>query len=371
MKIFKDIDINQPSTPYFQVGVTQRIRFAMATLQEKPGLLKKIFENMKFDREAKVDCTFLSAYETDGYKRSLKLGLGRRFNITNWRENSIWNDDLECTCLYTTITNVSTDSLYSYILAFSRGYQRELYSCFYNKEYLIYVNGDVLDIVSSENNIAGLKNTFNKKYDRYHEEKDIEGGGGYINIATVYSEDKDMKENLLAFLDFFYTKENKGLRVTYSTDMDGEEWVEESVLDNRGVLDLLSNYYLTIEMPGKDLGIEGEELTITITEEIDFYGFLVNMRWEDVCQSDVNEVQETFIEILKHFYSVSNYDYALIGHELDIEIAPKRFKTIVEEADYFPVAIVGEDSKLHIYKGSCKMDGISEQDRSYEVVNVK
>ncbi|WP_223493565.1 Imm64 family immunity protein [Sutcliffiella horikoshii] len=180
-----------------------------------------------------------------------------------------------------------------------------------------------------------------------------------------------MKEYLLAFLDFFYTEENKGLKVTYSTDVDGEEWVEERVLSNRGVLDLLSNYYLTIEMPGKDLGIEGEKLTITITEEIDFYGFLVNMRLVGVCQSDLNEVQETFIEILKHCYSVSNYDYALIGHELDIEIAPKRFKTIVEEADYFPVAIVGEKSKLHIYKGSCKMDGITKQDRSYEVVDVK
>lgn len=370
MKIFENIDINHPSTPYFQVGVSQRIRFAMTTLQENPGLLKKIFENMRLDRETKVNCTFLSAYETDGYKRRIKLGLGKKFNITNWRENSVWNEDLECTCFYTTIANVSTDSLYSYILAFSRGYQRELNICFYNKDYLLYVNGDVLDIVSSENNIASLKNTFNKEYDRYHEEEGIEGGGGYINIATIYSKNKDMKENLLAFLGFFNTEGNKGLKVTYSTDMDGEEWVEESVFDNRGVLDLLSNYYLTIEMPGKELGIEGEKLTITITEEIDFYGFLVNMRWVGVCQSDLNEVQETFIETLKHFYSVSNYDYALIGHELDIDIAPKRLKAIIEEADYFPVAIVGEGLKLHIYKGSCKIDGITEQERSYEVVDV-
>ncbi|WP_404469554.1 Imm64 family immunity protein [Sutcliffiella horikoshii] len=363
MEIFKNININHPMTPYFQVGVSKRIRFAMTTLQENPGLLKKIFANMMFDRETVVDCTFLSAYETGGYKRSIKLGLGRRFNITNWRESSVWNEDLECTCFYTTIKNISTDRLYSYILAFSRGYQRDLYICFYNKDYLLYANGDVLDIVSSENKIASLKNTFDEKYDRYHEE-DTERSGGYINIATVYSKNKNMEDNLLAFLNFFNPKEKGGMMVTYSTDLAGENWVEENGLENYEVLELLTNHYLTIKMPGKGLGIEGEEIIITVTEETNFYGFLVNIRWEDICQSDVNKVQETFIEILKHFYYVSNYDYALIGHELDIEISPQRFKTIVEEADYFPVAIVGEDSKLHIYKGSCKMDGITKQNRS-------
>ncbi|MCM3618374.1 Imm64 family immunity protein [Sutcliffiella horikoshii] len=367
LRIFNNIDINHPSTPYFQVEASERVRFAMTTLQKKPGLLKQIFKNMKFVSETKVDCTVLSAYEIGEIKRDIKLNLARRFDITNWKEIKIWNDDQECMRFYTTITKLSAVSLYKYILAFYSGHQRELNICFYNDEYLLYANGDVLDIVSSKNNIANLKDTFEAEYDRYHEE---EGSGGYINIATVYSKDNDIKESLLAFLDYFVGQGSNVLKVRYSKDIDGEDWVEQELLGNHEALDILSYHYITFEISGKTLDLENSELMVSITQESEYYGFLINMKWDEVNRYDIEQATEIFIDSFKRFYLKSIYDYALIGHELEVEIPPEEFRQLIRETVIFPIAIVGEDSKLHIYKGSFGIDGISEQNGSYEVVDV-
>ncbi|TYS58485.1 hypothetical protein FZC74_11795 [Sutcliffiella horikoshii] len=171
LKTYKDIDIANPAPPYFQVDDSQRIRFGWTVLEENPGMLKRIFESLKLEKQIAVDCTFLSAYESEGFKRKETLHLGRKFVITNWKENKIWSDDLECTCVYTTITNLTSESLYRYMLALMRGYQRQLHICFYNETYLLYTSSDVLDIVSTESNISILKEVFKEYYDKYHEEE--------------------------------------------------------------------------------------------------------------------------------------------------------------------------------------------------------
>ncbi|MCA1318354.1 phosphatase [Bacillus tianshenii] len=176
LKIFHDIDITDPAPPYFQVDESRRIRFCLTVLEKNPGLLKKIFKGLELESHTKLDCTFISAYESDGIEQKEKLHLGRRFAITNWKESRIWNDDLECTCVYTTITNLSASNLYNYMIALMRGHQRQLYICFYNEAYLLYESSDVLDILSSETNIRSLKSLFKVHYDKYHLEYKPSGG---------------------------------------------------------------------------------------------------------------------------------------------------------------------------------------------------
>ncbi|WP_226682929.1 phosphatase [Sutcliffiella horikoshii] len=179
LKTFNDINITNPLAPYFQVGDRQRIRFGWTVLEENPGLLKEIFKSLKLEKQSKVDCTFLSAYESEGFKQKEKLHLGRKFVITNWKETKIWSDDLECTCVYTTITNLNAERLYRYMIGLMKGHERQLHICFYNETYLLYTSSDVLDIVSSESNISILKDVFREHYDKYHEE----GEGGESKVV--------------------------------------------------------------------------------------------------------------------------------------------------------------------------------------------
>jgi hypothetical protein len=69
IKTFKDIDITNPAPPYFQVNDSQRIRFGWTVLEENPGMLKRIFKSLKLEKQTKVDGTFLSAYESEGFKQ--------------------------------------------------------------------------------------------------------------------------------------------------------------------------------------------------------------------------------------------------------------------------------------------------------------
>ncbi|MEA3318619.1 MAG: hypothetical protein U9Q88_01235 [Bacillota bacterium] len=171
IKTFKDIDITNTVPPYFQVNDSQRIRFGWTVLEENPGMLKRIFKSLKLERQKKVDGTFLCAYESEGFKQKEKLHLGRKFHISNWKENKIWSDDLECICVYTTITNLSAESLFRYMIGLMRGHQKQLHICFYNEAYLLYTSSDVLDIVCSESNIILLKEVFREYYDTFYEEK--------------------------------------------------------------------------------------------------------------------------------------------------------------------------------------------------------
>ncbi len=179
LKTFKEIDITNPMAPYFQVKDSQRVRFGWTVLDENPGLLREIFNSLKLERQSTVDCTFLSAYESEGFKQKETLHLGRKFTINNWKENKIWSGDLECFCVYTRITNLTAESLYRYMIGLMKGYQRQLHICFYNEAYLLYTSSDVLDIVTSESNISILKDVFREYYDTYHEE--IKGNGGHNN----------------------------------------------------------------------------------------------------------------------------------------------------------------------------------------------
>ncbi|QFT87640.1 hypothetical protein FIU87_03160 [Bacillus sp. THAF10] len=60
-----DIDLNIGETPYFQVDNSRRARFLLSSLEDNHGLLKRIFSEV-FKGDSSVDCTFLSAYETNG-----------------------------------------------------------------------------------------------------------------------------------------------------------------------------------------------------------------------------------------------------------------------------------------------------------------
>jgi len=161
------IDFTAGITPFFQVKDSERIRFSITELQDNPGALKRVFNHL-FIWDESLESIFISGYETKHGMRREKLGLGDIFRITNWKTQKKWNDDLEAYVIYTQMSRLKSSDVYKYILKLMRG-GRHLYISFYNEEYLLYVNSDVLDIVSDESRITLLKNQFNEMYDRYYE----------------------------------------------------------------------------------------------------------------------------------------------------------------------------------------------------------
>ncbi len=162
------IDFTAGITPFFQVKDSERIRFGMAEFQHNPGSLKQVFDYM-FDWNEKLECIFISGYETDRGIQRVKLGLGNMFSITNWKNHKKWNEELSAHVIYTQVSSLKSSDIYKYFLKLMYG-GRHLYISFYNEEYLLYVNSDVLDIISDESRITLLKNQFSEMYDRYYSE---------------------------------------------------------------------------------------------------------------------------------------------------------------------------------------------------------
>ena len=77
-------------------------------------------------------------------------------------------DDLGVHVNYTHVKNLQSSDVYKYVLKLMWG-GRHLYISFYNEEYLLYVNADVMDIIPDESRIDLLKKQFSELYDRYYE----------------------------------------------------------------------------------------------------------------------------------------------------------------------------------------------------------
>ena len=161
------VDFTAGITPFFQVEDSERIRFTLTEFQDKPGSLKRVFDYL-FEWDENLESIFLSGYVTEhGIKRE-KLGLGNLFSLTNWKNYKKWNDDLGVHVNYTHVKNLKSSDVYKYVLKLMWG-GRHLYISFYNEEYLLYVNADVMDIISNESRIDLLKKQFSELYDRYYE----------------------------------------------------------------------------------------------------------------------------------------------------------------------------------------------------------
>lgn len=160
------IDFTAVITPFFQVDDSERIRFSMTDFQQYPGTLKRVFTHM-FKWDETLDCVFISGYETElGIQREC-VRLGKLIDITNWKNEKRWSDDLDAFVIYTQVNSLKTTEVYRYFLKLMQG-DNHLYICFFNKKYVVSVNTDVLDILSAESNITLLKKQLNELYDRFY-----------------------------------------------------------------------------------------------------------------------------------------------------------------------------------------------------------
>lgn len=168
-----ELDLNSGVAPFFQASTGRRARFLMDTFMNNPGLLKKVYRHLIAVND-EIDCTFISAYMAEGRKQFEYGNIGRTIKITNVKTCSFWNNELDAFMTYSTVKNVDLTDLYQYLKRSMRGVQKELYICFYNKDFFLYVNTDVMDLISTDSIVAEVKYDFASYVDkRYENSADI------------------------------------------------------------------------------------------------------------------------------------------------------------------------------------------------------
>ncbi|MCK0470383.1 Imm64 family immunity protein [Halalkalibacter sp. APA_J-10(15)] len=193
--------------------------------------------------------------------------------------------------------------------------------------------------------------------------------GGYINIAQVYIDKRDMFSNLKYTLNFLI-KEGSVIR-TIKYREDSENLIE--IKDNDDLQLPTEWNYLMIEITGEAFQIEGD-FSLTVFNENGFYGFLYDIEWEGILNdgdsSDVHLITEELLRVLIKLYNYTKYNYCLVGHELEIEIHPNELQRVIEDPDVMPVSIVEKNNLLEVYYGNYSIDGITEQEKKRKSIKI-
>ena len=196
--------------------------------------------------------------------------------------------------------------------------------------------------------------------------------GGFVNIGLVFNEKKNYIQVLKSTLEFFIQNGSELLDVKYSIDKDGESWIEKKIKGEELDELVTSGYYLTYGISGESLGVNSNKVDLTIIKEADYFGFLLNIKWDDLFPDNtekVGEITEQLVSTLITYYKSVDFSYSFIGHEIEIEMPPVEFEHVILENDCYPVAFIGRKNKrLEVHYGSLCIDGITSQVQKQEVI---
>lgn len=198
--------------------------------------------------------------------------------------------------------------------------------------------------------------------------------GGYINIALVFSDNDAIIPNLCSYLSSIIAQGSRLMKVRYSLDTDGEHWVEEDIVDDEIDLNIFSNFYPSLTLSGDAFDVRSNDVHLTPVIVNHFHGILIDIRWDDIVPrsgsiDELNVQTDRIIRCLARSYFSTPYSYAVVGHELDVEIAPEDFELKIGRSGVFPLALRGDKSVLHVYRGSFHLDGLTPQTMRQEIIH--
>ncbi|WP_302052080.1 Imm64 family immunity protein [Bacillus pumilus] len=173
--------------------------------------------------------------------------------------------------------------------------------------------------------------------------------------------------NFHRLTDYLITKGISMSKVKFSHGSDGEVWSELDVEENKIKNRYLEGNYTEFELSGSKLN----DMTINIQKETGYVGFVISLKWTEVVSHEVIHLQQGIIRCLVDLYHTLMFEYAFIGHEIEVEIHPDKFEKCLQKQHAFPVALIGKGDHIDIYYGDVAMDGLSSQERRMECVKVE
>lgn len=191
--------------------------------------------------------------------------------------------------------------------------------------------------------------------------------GGYINMGIVFYEAIHLPNTFRQLSDYLAQKEMSITKVKFSQDPDGEMWIEHRIKENTIKDDVFDGYYMEFVLSGSKLN----DMTINIQKEAGYVGFVISLKWTEVVSHDVIRLQQGIKRCLVDLYHTLTFEYALTGHEIEVEIHPDEFEKCLQEQHAFPVALIGKGDHIDIYYGDVAIDGISSQERRRECVKLE
>ncbi|MBD8070170.1 Imm64 family immunity protein [Bacillus sp. PS06] len=194
--------------------------------------------------------------------------------------------------------------------------------------------------------------------------------GGYINIGIVFSNEQEYVRVFESIVEFVVKKGSHFSHVKYSKDIDGTIWIEQQIKNNVIEMECLSGYYIGFTLSGEFLNLNFSKIGLVITKETGYFGFLLEINWSDVSSDNLITTQRNIENQLIDLYKALSYEYAFVGHEIEIEIHPADYEAFIVNNESYPVGIIGRDKCVDIYYGTSGIDGLTVQEQGKKTIHV-
>lgn len=203
----------------------------------------------------------------------------------------------------------------------------------------------------------------------------MDQAGGFISIGMAFAKGNGRDQTLRIVCEALMRAGGRIIRISYSNDEAGNEWVAIEPKDANPDLSHI-RYFGAVTLTTNRFGRINQVVTVLLKDELNFDGLLIDLNWEDLFQ-DTNDTESiasitTSIErLLLDVYQRIPYAYAVAGHEMELDWAPDSFPTSTDFLDSFPLSIALSPDTLVITRGSISMDGMTPQVKKVSAINKK
>lgn len=208
--------------------------------------------------------------------------------------------------------------------------------------------------------------------------------GSYISIGLTYgivrrsanliyddlTIDKIEKE-LKKLIEYFLDSDGIIKNIKYSEDLEGEKWKEINSSSPFFPKDCYKSFsrgfYGEIAVHAGVLKGEGVDLIMRLEKQSEFFGFLLDIKEEDILEThskeEIEYVTEELIATMMRIYKYSKYDYAFCDHEAEFKYSLLSLKKL-EENTYSIVVIPNSNNNLFtVIKSDWNIDGLTGREK--------
>lgn len=190
--------------------------------------------------------------------------------------------------------------------------------------------------------------------------------GGFVSIGIAFTKGSGLHRNLQIICEALMQDGREIDRISYSKDEDGTEWVTIEPTGSDLSLSQIQ-YYGSVHLSTARFGRRDQTVTVSLKTEVDFEGLLIDLDWEDLFV-DTNEtesivkVTDIVEQLLTDVYQSTSFDYAVVGHEIELDWAPETFLEDRKYIESLSLSVIPVKDGLKVVHGAIALDGLTPQD---------
>ncbi|AKB28469.1 hypothetical protein MSSIT_1750 [Methanosarcina siciliae T4/M] len=208
--------------------------------------------------------------------------------------------------------------------------------------------------------------------------------GSYISIGLTYGIvqrfanlvydditnnkiEKELKKLIEYFLDFDGIIKN----IKYSEDLEGEHWKEvnsPSPFFPRDCYKSFSRgFYGEVAVHADILKSGGVDLIMRLEKQFEFFGFLLDIKEEDLLEThskeEIGYMTEELIDTMMSIYKYSKYDYTFCDQEAEFKYSLSSLKKLKE--DVYSIVIIpdSDNNSFTVIKSDWNIDGLTGREK--------